>query len=81
MRDNVKQTWLSLLLGDRPFIEEKSYWMHEQNYEFTRQRDECIRQMQQNVEEEKRRIYASYFLCYSHLNLRSYDKLAKIQKN
>ena len=55
--------------------------MHEQNYEFTRQRDECIRQMQQNVEEEKRRIYASYFLCYSHLNLRSYDKLAKIQKN
>ena len=37
--------WLSLLLGDRRFIEEKTYWMHEQNDKFMQQGDKFMRQM------------------------------------
>ena len=35
----------SLLLGDRSFIEENAYWMHEQNDELTQECDEFICQM------------------------------------
>ena len=28
--------WLSSLLGDRSFMEEKTYWLHEKNDEFMR---------------------------------------------
>ena len=37
--------WLSLLLGDRRFIEEKTYWMHEQNDEFMQRCDKFMCEM------------------------------------
>ena len=37
--------WISLLLRDRHFIEEKTYRMHEQNDEFMQQSDKYMCQM------------------------------------
>ena len=51
--------------------------MHKQNDELTRQRDECIRQMQ-NVEREKKHESALVIFCIKLPWI--YGKLPKIQK-
>ena len=57
------KTGLSLLLGDRRFIEEKTYWMHKQNDEFMQQRDKCIPQISVECRTRKKKlIFFTYFL-------------------
>ena len=61
------KTGLSLLLGDRRFIEEKTYWMHKQNDEFM-QRDKCIPQISVECRTREKNInlfhlVSVYYFC------------------
>ena len=48
---------LSLFLGDRRFIEEKSYWLHVQSDKFMWRRDKCICQLLNEKQEKNMNLF------------------------